>query len=114
MENTIPTGPNSHARILTNGINGLNKIWSNTGGLVFEIDSGEIKILKFLGDLLSIDTGIKILNILPKLEYISMGYVNKLTEKIGKNITYLDEDVHLNKLNLGFDFEHLKDFLKIS
>jgi hypothetical protein len=97
--------------ILTNGINGLNKIWSNTGGLVFEIDSGEIKILKFLGDLLSIDTGIKILNILPKLEYISMGYVNKLTEKIGKNIIYTDEDVKTYDLDLGFNIENLKDLL---
>lgn len=97
--------------ILTNGINGINKLWSATGGLVFEIEDGVIKILKILGDILSVDTGIYILNIMPKIEYIDMGYINELTEKIGKNITYVNKENSTYSLDLGFDFENMKDLL---
>ena len=94
--------------ILVNGINGINKLWSATGGIIFEIDDGVVKILK---GLISIDTGIELLNIMPKLRYISLGYVNTLTEKIGKKITYSDKENNTYDLDLGFNFENLKDLL---
>lgn len=97
--------------ILTNSVNKLNDLWQNTGGLIFEIDHGVIKILKVLFGGIQIDTGIKILNILPLIEYIQLGWDNKKTENIGPSITYVDQHYDTYNFDIGLDFYNMKDQL---
>jgi hypothetical protein len=97
--------------ILTNLVKGIHDLWSNTGGLIFEIDHGVIKILKILFGGIKIDTGIKILNIMPLIEYISLGWDNTKIENIGPQITYVDKHYDTYKFDLGIEFENMLDEL---
>jgi hypothetical protein len=94
-------------KILSEGLKILSPLWPNTGGKAFTITDGVVKILNNV----EINTDIKIMNVYPELKYISLGYVNQLTEKIGKNISYLNKDENTYSFDYGFDFEKMKDLI---